>query len=142
VQYTTEKGIDCEVELNVSETEYQPGIEFKPPNPDKLYTFVMFDPDFPSPQDPSLASYRNWVVEDIPGDKFYDGYTVSSFAPPNITFNSEPHRIIFLIYQQPKDEKMQESFDDTEREHFNINNFVQNRSLIGPIAGNFMYVRY
>ncbi|GFV91235.1 hypothetical protein TNCV_897561 [Trichonephila clavipes] len=51
----------------------------------KAHQTVSFSgyPDAPNPQDPSLASYRNWVVEDIPGDKFYKGYTVSSFAPPN-----------------------------------------------------------
>ncbi|GFV91212.1 hypothetical protein TNCV_897331 [Trichonephila clavipes] len=45
VQYTTEEGIDCEVELNANETEYQPGIDFKASNLDKLHTFVMFDGD-------------------------------------------------------------------------------------------------
>ncbi|GFY58461.1 OV-16 antigen [Trichonephila inaurata madagascariensis] len=85
IQYTTESGIDCGIELNTSETKDQPGIAFEPINSTKLHTLVVFDPDAPNPLDPSLASYRNWVVEDIPGDKFYKGYTVSSFAPPNIT---------------------------------------------------------
>ncbi|GFR00056.1 OV-16 antigen [Trichonephila clavata] len=142
VQYITESGIDCGVELNSTETGRYPGIEFKASNPDKLHTFVMFDPDAPTPQNPHLASFRNWVVEDIPGNRFYEGYTVSSFTPPNPPINSEAHRYIFLIYQQPKDEKLKESFDDGKRTHFKINTFVKNRNLIGPIAGNFLYVRH
>ncbi|GFV91275.1 OV-16 antigen [Trichonephila clavipes] len=95
-------------------------------------------PDSPKPTSPYLASYRNWVVEDIPGDRFYKGYVVSSFAPPNPPFGSEPHRIIFLIYQQPRDEKLQESFDDSIRTNFKIETFVRKRNLIGPIAGSFI----
>ncbi|GFS50793.1 phosphatidylethanolamine-binding protein 1 [Trichonephila inaurata madagascariensis] len=142
VQYTTEHGIDCGVTLNASETKDQPGIAFRAMNSRKLHTLVMFDPDTPKPASPYLANYRNWVVEDIPGDKFYKGYVVSSFAPPNPPFGSEPHRIIFLIYQQPRDDKLQESFDDTKRTNFQVDAFVRKRNLIGPIAGTFMYVRY
>ncbi|GFQ74591.1 OV-16 antigen [Trichonephila clavata] len=47
VQYTTEIGIDCGVELTANETKDQPGIAFKAANPDKLHTLVMFDVIFP-----------------------------------------------------------------------------------------------
>lgn len=133
---------DCGAEIPQNQTQYQPGIQFKSVNYDKLHTLVMFDPDIPTPENPYLASYRHWVVEDIPGSNFYEGYTVSSYVSPQPPINSEAHRYIFLIYEQPTSKKLQESFDDKQKTKFKINEFVQKYNLSGPIAGYFMYVRH
>ncbi|GFR06400.1 phosphatidylethanolamine-binding protein 1 [Trichonephila clavata] len=142
IQYPSRRAIDCGAVLFSNATKDEPRIEFKALNSDKLHTLVMFDPDIPTPQDPYLASYRHWLVENIPGSSFHEGYTISSYVSPNPPLTSNAHRYIFLIYQQPKDEKLENNFDNNKRTHFQINTFVQNRNLIGPIAGNFMYVRH
>ncbi|GFY68330.1 CEN-like protein 1 [Trichonephila inaurata madagascariensis] len=141
IQYSSRRAINCGVLLFSNETKDQPKIEFKAKNSDELHTLIMFDPDIPTPQDPYLASYRHWLVEDIPGSSFYEGRTVSSYVSPAPPLTSDAHRYIFLIYEQPNEEELKENLDNNERTHFNINTFVQNRNLIGPIAGNFMYVR-
>ncbi|GFU11810.1 OV-16 antigen [Trichonephila clavipes] len=141
VQYSSQRAINCGIVLFSNKTKNQPIIEFKAKKPDKLHTLIMFDPDIPTPQDPYLASYRHWVVEDIPGSSFYEGYSASSYVSPAPPLTSDAHRYIFLIYEQPNDEELEENLDNDERTHFNIKTFVQNRKLIGPIAGNFMYVR-
>ncbi|GFT63037.1 protein MOTHER of FT and TFL1 homolog 1 [Nephila pilipes] len=140
VQYT-EKALDCGTELPQNVTKFQPGISFTGKN-EKLHTLVMFDPDAPTPEDPRLANYRHWVVEDIPGNNFYDGYTVSSYLAPDPPVTSDAHRYIFLIYEQPTNKKLHETFDDEKRTKFKLNTFVQKRKLIGPVAGNFMYVHH
>ncbi|GFY75888.1 OV-16 antigen [Trichonephila inaurata madagascariensis] len=98
--------------------------------------------DAPNPENPHLANYRNWVVEDIPGNDIYKGYSVSTYKPPDPPLNSSAHRYIFLVYQQPTSKKLQETMDDDLRAHFKVKTFVHKRNLIGPLAGNFMYVRH
>ncbi|GFR00057.1 OV-16 antigen [Trichonephila clavata] len=141
VEYT-EIPLECGEELLQNVTRYQPALTFTGLNEDKLHTLIMFDPDAPNPENPHLANYRHWVLEDIPGNNFYEGYTVSSYKGPDPPPNSDAHRYIFLVYQQPKSKKLRETFDDDKRAHFKIKTFVNKRNLIGPLAGNFMYVRH
>ncbi|GFS59342.1 OV-16 antigen [Trichonephila inaurata madagascariensis] len=97
--------------------------------------------DASNPENPHLANYRNWVVEDIPGN-IYNGHSASAYKQPNPPLNSDAHRYIFLVYQQPTSKKLQETFDDDLRVNLKVKTFVNKRNLIGPLAGNFMYVRH
>ncbi|GFY56434.1 phosphatidylethanolamine-binding protein 1 [Trichonephila inaurata madagascariensis] len=134
--------IECGEELLQNVTIHQPALTFTGLKDEKLHTLIMFDPDAPSPENPYLASYRHWVLEDIPGNEFYQGYTVSSYEGPNPPTHSDAHRYIFLVFEQPTSKKLRETFDDDKRANFKVNTFIKKRKLIGPLAGNFMYVRH
>ncbi|CAK9139817.1 unnamed protein product [Ilex paraguariensis] len=53
--------------------EIKPSMAAEPPrvtingHPNELYTLVMTDPDAPSPSEPSMREYVQWIVTDIPG---------------------------------------------------------------------------
>ncbi|GBM89915.1 OV-16 antigen [Araneus ventricosus] len=102
----------------------------------KLYTLIMFDPDAPTPQNPTSANFVHWLMENIPENLVINGDTVYAYSPPSPPVRSDPHRYIFLIYEQPNREMLNDDFG-TERAVFNLGEFVKDRHLKGPIAGNF-----
>ncbi|XP_055932849.1 protein D2-like [Argiope bruennichi] len=94
----------------------------------------------PTPQNPSLASYRHWLVENIPGDLVNFGDIVTWYEQPEPPMYSDPHRYIFLVYEQLTQQK--DNLDNNMRTNFNLGRFVKDRGLLGPIAGNFFYLKH
>ncbi|GBM89914.1 Protein D1 [Araneus ventricosus] len=134
------KSVRCGDTLNRLETRYQPTIINFKGEKNKFHTLVMIDPDMPSPQNPSLACYRHWLIENIPGDLVNFGDLVSWYEPPEPPIDSDPHRYIFLVYEQLT--KLKDHLDNNQRTHFNLQKFTKDRGLQGPIAGNFFYLKY
>ncbi|GBM89913.1 OV-16 antigen [Araneus ventricosus] len=134
------KSVTCGNEMTRTETKNPPTVMDFPAEKQKLYTMIMFDPDALTPQNPNLANFRHWLVENIPGNKVNDGDLVSFYTPPAPPDYSDPHRYIFLIYEQP--EKLKDNFDGVKRTNFDVKKFVQDRGLKGPIAGNFFYLKH
>ncbi|KAF8782386.1 protein D2-like [Argiope bruennichi] len=105
----------------------------------KLYTLIMLDPDVPTPQNPVAAFFVHWLLENIPENAVKHGDIVLDYYPPNPPLHSDPHRYIFLAYEQPA--RLKDQFDHDKRIYFNLRKFVEERKLTGPIAGNFFYLK-
>ncbi|XP_055934686.1 protein D2-like [Argiope bruennichi] len=110
----------------------------------KLYTLIMFDPDVTTPQNPDVADFRHWLVENIPGDDVKSGDMISPYFPTNPAPYSDAHRYTFVVYEQPEGKKLNDNFPNkpNKRTHFDLNKFIEDRNLQGPIAGNFFYLHY
>ena len=80
----------------------------------KLYTFMLIDPDAPTPDDPKFGYWRHWVVTSIPGptsgsdlessslDAVRTGRTLTQYLAPGPKDESGPHRYLFLLFLEPE----------------------------------------
>jgi phosphatidylethanolamine-binding protein (PEBP) family uncharacterized protein len=93
------------------------------------YTFLLVDPDAPTPDDPKFAYWRHWVVSSIPssGDATNDaaksGKTLTEYLGPGPKDDSKPHRYMFLLYREP------EGLRELTKEDVGGEEFVQRRSF-------------
>lgn len=77
-----------------------PEIKFKG-SPNKLYTMIMVDPDYPNPENPMDGEYRHWLVMNIPaGEMIHEnsGVQVEDYVPPKPIVGK--HRYVFILYEQ------------------------------------------
>ncbi|XP_055932848.1 protein D1-like [Argiope bruennichi] len=82
------KAVTCGNELTRAETKQHPTVVDFSADMKKLYTFIMIDPDAPTPQNPNLAIYRHWMFENVPGNIIQNGDLVTSYdAPQAPTFS-------------------------------------------------------
>ncbi|KAF1968961.1 ERO1-domain-containing protein [Bimuria novae-zelandiae CBS 107.79] len=114
--------------LRVSEVKDVPSVSFTPePNtPSSItYTFLMIDPDAPTPDDPKFAYWRHWVVSSIPASSpnVQSGKTLTQYLAPGPKDDSKPHRYHFLLYREPEGMKKLEKGDVGGEE------FVERRSF-------------
>ncbi|KAI0014998.1 phosphatidylethanolamine-binding protein [Xylariomycetidae sp. FL0641] len=72
-------------------------------DPGARYTFVLTDPDAPTPDDPKFAFWRHWVVSGLrPGDgTTSEANTLTAYLGPGPKDDSKPHRYLFLLYREP-----------------------------------------
>ncbi|XP_055932850.1 protein D2-like [Argiope bruennichi] len=130
--------VTCGNTLTLNLTRDRPSVVDYKADVNKLYTLIMFDPDFPDPKNPISAHFLHWLMENIPENLVINGDTVLTYSPPAST-GSGPHRHIFLVYEQPNREMLNDDDKNTgvKRNFFDLNQFVKDRNLKGPIAGNF-----
>ncbi|KAF9009126.1 PEBP-like protein [Hymenopellis radicata] len=109
------------------------------------FVVAAVDPDAPSPQNTSLASVRHFLGGNFTplDDAFLANSTsaVSEWVQPAPPAGSDPHRYVFLVFNQP------EGFNDqtlvnasTSILGFNISSFAEEVGLGDPIAGTYMIV--
>ncbi|TGJ87359.1 hypothetical protein E0Z10_g1337 [Xylaria hypoxylon] len=89
------------------------------------YSFILTDPDAPTPDDPKFAFWRHWVLSGL-HPQSVDAAAVSSeltaYLGPGPKDDSKPHRYLFLLYREP--EGLSLSKEDVGGEEF-----VQRRSF-------------
>lgn len=61
---------------------------------------MMFDPDAPSRQEPTLSEVRHWLVVNIPGDAVNNGRAIVEYIGSGAPKGTGLHRYIFLVYRQ------------------------------------------
>jgi phosphatidylethanolamine-binding protein (PEBP) family uncharacterized protein len=71
------------------------------------YTFMLIDPDAPTPDDPKFAYWRHWVVTSIPSNPegagvVGAGRTLTQYLAPGPKDESGPHRYLFLVFAEPE----------------------------------------
>ncbi|GIY78683.1 OV-16 antigen [Caerostris darwini] len=140
------KSIECGSKVNSLSIRRTPTLNYTCDD-DKLYTIIMIDVDELTPQKPILSPYRLWLVANIPGCNVSEGDTHTKYFVPIRSSQPDPHRYIMMIYEQPRRITFQkESSNKSElqefinRQKFDLNGFVQDKHLQGPIFGYFLYV--
>ncbi|KAI1761779.1 phosphatidylethanolamine-binding protein [Hypoxylon sp. FL1150] len=78
---------------------------------DASYTFILVDPDAPTPDDPKFAFWRHYVVSGLkpgPSEEEYEtsvkgsgGKVLTAYLGPGPKDDSKPHRYLFLLYREP-----------------------------------------
>ncbi|KAI1421410.1 phosphatidylethanolamine-binding protein [Xylaria sp. FL1777] len=90
------------------------------------YSFILTDPDAPTPDDPKFAFWRHWVLSGLRPRGTEDAVATASeltaYLGPGPKDDSKPHRYLFLLYREP--EGLSLSKEDIGGEEF-----VQRRSF-------------
>ncbi|KAF2259560.1 PEBP-like protein [Lojkania enalia] len=122
----------------VSEVAIAPNVAFSG-DASAGYTFMMLDPDAPTPEDPKFAFWRHWVVARVKpsaseGQGTLDsGVTLTRYLAPGPKDESGPHRYLFLVFREPEGVAIRredvggEEF--VERRGFGAEEFVEGRGL-------------
>ncbi|KAI1500756.1 phosphatidylethanolamine-binding protein [Biscogniauxia marginata] len=102
-----------EVELGnffcAGECKQAPTIAFAPEpeaSPTTSYSFILIDPDAPTPDDPKFAFWRHWVLYGlIPQENgvvdLVSRPALTEYLGPGPKDDSKPHRYLFLLYREP-----------------------------------------
>jgi len=118
----------------VSQVKEQPMISIsssQPTSSTATYTFMMIDPDAPTPDDPKFGYWRHWVVASIPSqsasttssdDITARGKTLTQYLAPGPKDESGPHRYLFLLFEEKAGESV-------ERVDVGGEEFVERRSF-------------
>ncbi|KAF8989101.1 phosphatidylethanolamine-binding protein [Cyathus striatus] len=115
------------------------------------FVIAAVDPDAPTPQNPTNAQIRHFLggnfvpaqVGPLISTPLLKNSTpaVSDFKQPTPPAGSDPHRYVFLLFEQPRGFNAQTLVTpSTSIENFNISSFAAAVGLGNPIAGTFMRV--
>lgn len=122
-----------------SQASETPKVTFSPLSPaessNQSLTFVLIDPDAPTPDDPKFAYWRHWVVANISSSAadVSAGKTLTEYLAPGPKDESGPHRYLFLLFKEPEDLKLEKSDvggeEFVERRSFTADEFVRKHGL-------------
>jgi phosphatidylethanolamine-binding protein (PEBP) family uncharacterized protein len=101
--------------VRVSQVKDAPTISISSPTSSlssQSFTFMLIDPDAPTPDDPKFAYWRHWVVSNIASSKLdasnivEAGVTLTQYLAPGPKDESGPHRYLFLLFKEPENLKL------------------------------------
>ncbi|CAH0395653.1 unnamed protein product [Bemisia tabaci] len=116
----------------------------------ELYSLVFIEPDHPTKAQEKHHEFVHWLVVNIPGTQINKGDEIIEYIGYRSFYeDKKPHRLIFLVYQQPHGEPME--FNITrlipeqvvERGHhlnFTARKFAADYDLTGPTAVNLGFI--
>ncbi|XP_022849824.1 protein MOTHER of FT and TFL1 [Olea europaea var. sylvestris] len=118
--------------------DIKPSMAIAPPrvtitgHPANLYTLVMTDPDAPSPSEPTMREWVQWIVTDIPGcTNVAQGNGTLEYVSPRPIIGI--HRYILVLFQQ-KVALGELVAPPMTRSHFNTRAFAEEFNLGMPVA--------
>lgn len=99
VSYPSDVHVNLGAELTPTQVKDMPSLSWEAEK-GAMYTLMMFDPDAPSRQKPTVREYRHWMVINIPENATGDGLTVAEYVGSGAPEGSGLHRYTFLVYKQ------------------------------------------
>jgi len=118
-------------------------------SPGRDFVVAMVDLDAPTPQTPTSAQIRHFLggnFHSVPalGDEerlVNTTAALSDFRQPTPPAGSDPHRYVFLLFEQPRGFNKQTLVNSsTSISNFDISQFAAEVGLGDPIGGSFMLV--
>lgn len=145
VLYRDQVEVASGLAMRVAQTQGKPHVEMRGRpfgSSGDLYTFMMVDPDAPSPTNPTFRNFLHWLVINIPSQTpptseiWETGKEVVPYmgpAPPEGC-----HRYVFLLFKQ-KGEIMVDPIED--RKLFKVGDFMKQHQLSPPMGGTYFYAK-
>lgn len=126
--------------VRVSDVKEKPSVTFSSSDAGSAqsFTFLLIDPDAPTPDDPKFAYWRHWVVTNIPSSEsgdgdVKDGKTITQYLAPGPKDESGPHRYLFLLFKEPQGFSVEKSDvggeEFVDRRSFGAKEFVEKHGL-------------
>nr|XP_018911615.1 PREDICTED: OV-16 antigen-like isoform X2 [Bemisia tabaci] len=106
-------------------------------DPKSYYTIIMTDPDCPSRENPIHREWQHWVLVNIPGAEWTQGFYLTDYIGI-----LDVHRYVFLLFKQPGILNFTERVLDARpiellRYKFSTKNFAEKYKFGPPVAINF-----
>ncbi|KAL0486746.1 hypothetical protein AKO1_001573 [Acrasis kona] len=98
--------------LPASTVQTKPTIRFDPSDKEKLYTLVMFTPDYPFRIMPDKGSMVHWLVTNIRSGQVEHGDEVISYLPPMPTEYAGTFRYVIALYEQKEAYDLSEALEN------------------------------
>ncbi|XP_072154907.1 protein D3 isoform X1 [Bemisia tabaci] len=113
-----------------------------PAEPDAYYALIMTDPDCPSREIPTHREWQHWILVNIPGANWTQGFCLTEYIGILGYYEHAIHRYVFLLYKQPGKLKFTERVLDPRpvemlRYKFSTRNFAKKYNFGDPLAVNF-----
>lgn len=99
-------------------------------HPNEYYTLLVYDPDAPYPENPTLSPYLHYLAINILGCYLKTGQVIIPYMPPQPPQDSEAHRYLVQVYHQ-KNGRIGETLDIvTNRENFPLHHLITSKQLV------------
>nr|XP_018911617.1 PREDICTED: protein D3-like isoform X1 [Bemisia tabaci] len=113
-----------------------------PTEPNAYYALIMTDPDCPSREKPTHREWQHWILVNIPGANWTQGFRLTEYIGILREYEFAVHRYVFLLYKQPGKLKFTERILDIRpveewRCKFSTRNFAKKYKFGDPVAVNF-----
>ncbi|XP_020635991.2 phosphatidylethanolamine-binding protein 4 [Pogona vitticeps] len=123
----------------ISKEWISPRVQYQQADGNKKYVLIMVDPDAPSRADPKYRFWRHWTIIDINGGDLKNGnlkgHVLSDYRRPTPPSQSGYHRYQFLLYEQPADQAITLSPEESASTgSWKVEKFVERFQLGTPVA--------
>ncbi|KAH7069798.1 phosphatidylethanolamine-binding protein [Paraphoma chrysanthemicola] len=128
--------------VRVSQAKEAPTISISSPSSApsaQSFTFMLIDPDAPTPDDPKFSYWRHWVVTSISSSNLdasnilASGKTLTQYLAPGPKDESGPHRYLFLLFKEPEGLSLEKTDvggeEFVDRRSFGAKEFVEKWGL-------------
>ncbi|KAI1169528.1 PEBP-like protein [Nemania sp. FL0916] len=146
------KDVELGTFLRAGECKQAPTLTFAPEasaSADATYSFILTDPDAPTPDDPKFAFWRHWVLSGLrPQSTDANAATavgaseLTAYLGPGPKDDSKPHRYLFLLYREPKGLRLSKTDvggeEFVQRRSFKPAEFAE-RNGLSLVGVNWMY---
>ena len=96
------------------EVRQMPSLNWPAAEADGLYTVLMYDPDEPAHEKPSLAAFLHLIIGNVAGEELHvemgighvlpgRAENLEAWLPAGPRPGTGPHRFVFEVYRQPMD---------------------------------------
>ncbi|CAJ0950567.1 unnamed protein product, partial [Mesorhabditis belari] len=109
----------------------------------KLYTVLLTDPDAPSRENPQYGPWRHFVRVNANGTELNtSGDVITPYIGAKPPSDTGFHRYVWLAYEQRNGTiNPPEVIDFPARRNWQLNEWLAENGLEGPVAGNFFEAR-
>uniref|UniRef100_A0A914CKM4 Phosphatidylethanolamine-binding protein n=1 Tax=Acrobeloides nanus TaxID=290746 RepID=A0A914CKM4_9BILA len=135
VRLPTGEELTPDKKVDISKLKREPNVSWDG-NPEKLYTLIMADPDFPSHENPAQRDYIHWMAVNIPGNNLNDADLIVPYTSATPPEHTGPHRYALMVCEQHNG-RMGIFGVRAKREGFPVKKFIQDHCL-EPVAGTFV----
>ncbi|KAH7074195.1 phosphatidylethanolamine-binding protein [Paraphoma chrysanthemicola] len=128
--------------VRVSQVKEAPTISISSPSSEpsaQSFTFMLIDPDAPTPDDPKFSYWRHWVVTSMSSSNLdasnilASGKTLTQYLAPGPKDESGPHRYLFLLFKEPEGLSLEKTDvggeEFVDRRSFGAKEFVEKWGL-------------
>lgn len=129
--------------VSVASVAYSPDIEFpaEADFPNYKYVFAIIDPDAPTPQNPTSAQIRHYLVADVsPQSTVFNvssGSVLSPYKSPAPPAGSAAHRYTSVLLRQQPGATVSLYNQSSSTSNFNLTQFAQQNNLTFVSANYF-----
>nr|XP_018897293.1 PREDICTED: putative odorant-binding protein A5 isoform X1 [Bemisia tabaci] len=145
VLYEDETIVDLGVYLRPEDMLFEPKMITWPDGGEYYYTLIIADADFPARVDYSDSQCLLFMVVNAHNGTWREEDVIVPYIGPEPDLDSGLHRVLHVLYRQPKklqfdEPRLDENRNNSRRQNFVVRKFTKKYNLGQPHAINFFFV--